>query len=102
MLSQDGISYYQMVEKNEKTQNFLNLLKSLYRVIKNNDFDKQIFKKMNDAFKALPEKDKILKQNFKHYDIFDLEEYGSFKKAPIQVVNLDAQDTQAKNNSQNF
>ena len=102
LITPEGISYYQMIEKNEKTQNFLNLLKSLYRVIKNNDFDKQIFNKMIEAFKALPEKEKIKKQTFKRYEILDLDEYGSFKKAPIRIENLDVKNPQERASPHNF
>ena len=102
IITPEGISYYQMVEKNEKTQNFLNLLKSLYRVIKNNDFDRVIFNKMIQAFKALPQKEKIHKQTFKHYEIEDLAEYDSFKKAPIRIENLDVKNEQERSNPHNF
>ena len=102
LITPEGISYYQMIEKNEKTQNFLNVLKSLYRVIKNNEFDKNIFKKMIEAFKALPEKEKIKKQTFKRYEIADLEEYGSFKKAPIRIENLDVKNPQERASVHNF
>ena len=102
LITPEGISYYQMVEKNEKTQHFLNLLKSLYRVIKNNDFDRQIFSKMIEAFKALPPKEKVLKQTFNHYEIEDLNEYDSFKRAPIRIENLDVKNDQERSNPHNF
>ena len=91
-----------MVEKKDKNQNFLNLLNSIYRVIKNNDYDKQIYKRMLDAFKALPPSEKILKQSFKNYEIEELKEAGSFKKAPIKVINLDVKNEQEKLNPKNY
>ena len=101
-LTPEKISYYQMIEKKEKTQNFLNLLNSIYRVIKNNDYDKQIYKRMLDAFKALPPSEKIMKQSFKNYEIEELKEAGSFKKAPIKVINLDVKNEQEKLNPKNY
>ena len=98
------ISYYQMVDKNEKTQKFLDLLNSLYKVIKNNDYDKQIYKNMIDAFEALPKEEKIEKQSFKKYEINELplEEAGSFQKAPFKVVSLDEKKEQEKSSAQKY
>ena len=101
-ITPEKISYYQMVEKKDKNQNFLNLLNSIYRVIKNNDYDKQIYKKMLEAFKALPPSEKILKQSFQNYEIEELKESGSFKKAPIKVINLDVKNEQEKLNPKNY
>ena len=100
-ITPENISYYQMVDKKEKNQNFLNLLNSLYRVIKNNDYDHPTYKKMLEAFIALPKEEKILKGSFKTYDIVELNEYGSFKKAPIRIVNLDV-PKQEQTNTRNF
>ena len=101
-ITPEKISYYQMVEKNERTHNFLDLLNSLYRVIKNNEYDQQIYKKMINAFKILPEKEKILKHSFVNYEIINQENISSFKKAPIKVINLDVKNEQEKLNPQNF
>jgi len=103
-ISPKKICYYQMVDKKEKNQKFLDLLNSLYKVIKNNDYDKQIYKKMIDAFKALPEEEKIEKHSFEKYEINELplEEAGSFQKAPFKVVSNDVKTEQEKSNSENY
>ena len=100
-ITPESISYYQMVEKKEKNETFLNLLNSIYRVIKNNDLDKPTYKKMIEAFIALPKEEKILKGSFKTYDIIELKEYGSFKNAPIKIVNWDVPQ-QERTNANNF
>ena len=97
------ISYYYMVEKNEKTQNFLSILNSLYRVIKNNEYDKQKYKQMVEAFEQLPDDQKTLKHSFKKYEILVQEHISSFKKAPIKIINLDKKHEQErKTQSQEF
>ena len=96
-ITPENISYYQMVEKKEKNQSFLNLLSSLYHFIKNNDYDQQTYKKMLDAFISLPKEEKILKGSFTSYDIKELNEYGSFKKAPIKIINLEVPEQERLN-----
>ena len=102
LITPEKISYYQMVDKKEKNQKFLDLLNSLYRVIKNNTYDKQIYKKMLDAFIALPNEEKKIKSSFKTYEIEEYKEESSFKKAPIKVINLDVKTEQEKNNPKNY
>ena len=38
-----------------------------------------------DSRMELPQEEKKIKRSFKNYEIIDLEEYGSFKKAPIKI-----------------
>lgn len=94
--------YYKMIEKNDKTQHFLNLLNSLYRVIKNNEYDQGIYKKMINAFKYLPENEKVLKHSFLNYEIEVQDQISSFKKAPIKIINLDVKNEQEKEQPQNY
>ena len=101
-ITPEKICYYQMIEKNDKTQYFLGLLNSLYRVIKNNEYDQEKYKKMIEAFKYLPEEEKKLKHSFKNYEIVMQENISSFKKAPIKVINLDVKNEQEKSQPQNY
>ena len=101
-ITPEKISYYVMVEKNDKTQHFLNLLNSLYTVITNNEFDKKKYRKVIDAFKYLPEKEKKLKHSFFNYEINIQDNISSFKKAPIKIVNLDVKNEQEKELPQNY
>jgi len=94
--------YYKMIEKNDRTQHFLSLLNSLYTVIKNNEYDPDIYKKMVTAFKYLPEKDKVLKHSFLNYDIEVQDKISSFKKAPIKIINLDVKNEEEKEQPQNY
>ena len=101
-ITPEKISYYKMVEKNDRTLNFLDLLNSLYRVIKNNEYDPEIYKKMIEAFIYLPKEEKVLKHCFKKYEIIVQEKISSFKNAPIKVINLDVKNEQEKNQPQNY
>ena len=99
-ITPEKICYYQMVDKKDKNQQFLGLLSSLYRVIKNDDYDPQIYKEMIEAFQALPPEEKKEKQSFKNYEIKE-EEIGAFTKAPIRITNLDVESEQEKLNPRN-
>ena len=101
-INKDGISYYQMVEKNSNTKNFLEILNSLYRVIKNNDYDHDLYNKLINEWKNLPEKEKKLKSYFQKYEIQKQEKISSFNKAPIKIVNLDARTEKEKKSPENF
>ena len=101
-ITKDQISYYQMVDKKESNQKFLNKLNSIYRVIKNNNYDEEVYKEMLDAFMALPQEEKILKGSFKNYDVIKIDEIGSFNKEPIKVINLDVKTEQAKEDPNNY
>ena len=101
-ITPENISYYKMVDKNDRTHNFLNLLNSLYRVIKNNEYDQKIFKQVIEAFKLLPKEEKILKHSFSNYELQIQENISSFKKAPIKVINLDVKNEQEKSQPQNY
>jgi hypothetical protein len=90
-----------MVEKNERKQKFTDLLSKIYRVIKNNEHDKEIQKKTLEAFLALPQSEKQKKASFKKYEIKELKEYDSFKIAPIKITNLDVSE-QERLNPRNF
>ena len=101
-ITPEQICYYKMIEKNEKTLKFLDLLNSLYRVIKNNEYDQIIYKNMIEAFKILPNEEKVLKHSFTKYDIVILKNNSSFKKAPIKVINLDVKNDQEKSQPENY
>ena len=101
LITKEEICYYQMVEKNERTQKFTDLLSKIYRVIKNNEHDKEIQKKTLEAFLALPQSEKQKKASFKKYEIKELKEYDSFKIAPIKITNLDVSE-QERLNPRNF
>ena len=101
-ITPEQICYYKMIEKNEKTLDFLDLLNSLYRVIKNNEYDQLIYKKMIEAFKLLPNEEKVLKHSFTKYDIIIQDNISSFKKAPIKVINLDVKNEQEKSQPENY
>ena len=102
LITPEEICYYQMVDKKEKNQKFLNILNRLYLVIKNNEYDLEKNKELLDAFMELPQEEKKIKRSFKNYEIIDLEEYGSFKKAPIKITNLDVQNEEDKLNPINY
>ena len=91
-----------MVEKNSNTKNFLEILNSLYRVIKNNDYDHDLYNKLINEWKNLPEKEKKLKSYFQKYEIQKQEKISSFNKAPIKIVNLDARTEKEKKSPENF
>ena len=101
-ITPEQICYYKMIEKNEKTLKFLDLLNSLYRVIKNNEYDQIIYKNMIEAFKILPNEEKVLKHSFTKYDIVIIKNNSSFKKAPIKVINLDVKNDQEKSQPENY
>ena len=85
-----------MVEKNSNTKNFIEILNSLYRVIKNNDYDHVLYNKLIKEWKNLPEKEKKLKSHFQKYEVQKQEKISSFNKAPIKIVNLDARTEKEK------
>ena len=101
-INKEGISYFQMVEKNSNTKNFIEILNSLYRVIKNNDYDHVLYKKLIKEWKNLPEKEKKLKSHFQKYEVQKQEKISSFNKAPIKIVNLDARTEKEKKSPENF
>ena len=75
-----------MIGKNEKTQYFLGLLNSLYRVITNNEYDQEKYKKMIEAFNNLPEEEKKLKHSFKNYEIIMQEKFLLLKKPLLKLL----------------
>ena len=95
-ITPEKISYYYMVEKNEKTQKFLNLLNSLYKVIKNEEYDKDLYKEMVEEFDSLPDDQKVLKHSFKKYEILTQDNFSSFNKAPIRINNLEKKNENEK------
>ena len=101
-ITPERICYYQMIEKNERTQSFLELLNNLYRVIKNNEYDQIIYRKMIEAFKFLPEEEKRMKHSFTNYDIVEQGRISSFKIAPIKIINLDVKKEEEKSQPQNY
>lgn len=94
--------YYKMIKNNDRTQHFLSLLNRLYRVIKNNELDQEIYKKMITAFNYLPEEEKVLKHSFLNYEIEFEDQIASFKKAPIKIINLDVKNEKEKEQPQNY
>jgi hypothetical protein len=101
-ITPEKISYYYMVEKNEKTQKFLNLLNSLYKVIKNEEYDKQVYKEMVEEFDSLPDDQKVLKHSFRKYEILVQDHFSSFNKAPIKINNLEKKNENEKTKTQDF
>ena len=101
-ITPEKICYYKMVERNEKTKNFLDLLNNLYSIIKNNEYVQENYRNVVEAFKNLPEEEKIIKHSFTKYEIDDQIHTSSFKKAPIKVVNLGVKSEQEKNQPQNY
>ena len=101
-ITPEKICYYQMIEKNSRTEAFLELLNNLYRVIKNNEYDQIIYRKMIEAFKFLPEEEKIMKHAFTNYDIVEQPRISSFKIAPIRIVNNNVKKEEEKSQPQNY
>ena len=91
-INKDCISYYKMVEKNEKTKDFLDCLRSIYFVRTGDDIDIEKIKELARKFKNLPEEEKILKGFFTKYEISVSENVSSFKKAPITIRNDEERD----------
>ena len=89
-ISEEGISYYAMIENNKNTKNFLDSLNSLYTVLKNNTFDKYTFYQVVKYFKQIKPEEKKLKGFFSQYEIKSNEPISSFTKAPIRIYNVKA------------
>ena len=89
-ISEEGISYYAMIENNKNTKNFLDSLNSLYTVLKNNTFDKNTFYQVVKYFKQIKPEEKKLKGFFSQYEIKSNEPISSFTKAPIRIYNVKA------------
>ena len=91
-ITKDFISYYRMVEKNDRTRDFLECLKSLYVIKTGDTVDQDKLKELVRKFKNLPEEEKRLKCTFTKYIISVSENVSSFKKAPITVRNAEERD----------
>ena len=91
-ITKDGISYYVMVESNEFTKEFLDLLKDIYSIRKGENLDRDKMRDLVRQFKKLPEEEKKEKYHFQNYEISISEPVSSFKIAPITVRNKEERD----------
>ena len=91
-ITKDFISYYRMVEKNHRTRDFLECLKSIYVIKTGDTVDHDKLKELVRKFKNLPDEEKKLKSSFSKYIISVSENVSSFKKAPITVRNAEERD----------
>jgi hypothetical protein len=91
-ISVEGISYYRMVSKNDRTKDFLDCLNNIYEVRSGETIDQYKLKDLAQKFKNLPEEEKKIKSTFRKYHIITSENVSSFKTAPITVRNDEETD----------
>ena len=91
-ITNEGICYYKMVEKNNETSNFIETLNNLYITKKNNNYDQQLYNEMIKLFRKLPSDQLVLKNYFRNYKIEKNPPISSFNQAPFKVTNLDIEE----------